>query len=272
MGAADRSEESRDQVIRAAADTIKSSRGEVHAVRVAAERMVERYDELLNTRVPAREIARWLENEADAIATEATVACAEIGSAWTELLVGDVITLLVHGDSGPLACGMVGMFTSGVRALVERGAQVHVWVTEGSPSGEGARVAALQLTQLDIAHTVIPDSAVGWLLFSRRVNAAVLRGDTIASNGETVALLGASMIAQLAHDSGVPVHVLAPDVSWARTSHDVSDLVLDIRSAAELGSANRARLNPPFDVVPARNVTSFVSERSVVSPPFKEPR
>jgi len=164
------------------------------------------------------------------------------------------------------------MVTAGIQSLVERGADPHVWVTEGAPSDEGTRLTALELTQHDVPHTVIPDSAVGWLFASRSVAAAVLRGDTVASNGETVALLGSRQIAELAHNSNVPVYVLAPTISWNKQAHDTSALVLDLRSAAELGSATRARLNPPFDVVPARNITSYVSEISVVSPPFKEAR
>jgi methylthioribose-1-phosphate isomerase len=259
--AATRTDDRRDQVVRVAADELRASRGEVHVVRQTVDRMVSAYD-----------LGRDLVHEANDITTEATAAFASIGQRWAELVVGSQITLLVHGDSGPLACGIVGMLTAGIQTLMASGADVHVWVTEGSPSSEGARLTALELTQLDIAHTVIPDSATGWLFASRAVSSAVLRGDTIAANGESVCLLGSRQVAQLAADSNVPVYVLAPTNSWDRQAHDVSALVLDMRSAAELGSANRARLNPPFDVVPARNVTSYVSEVSVVSPPFKEAR
>ena len=222
--------------------------------------------------VSAYDLEGDLVQEADAITTAATAAFVSIGQRWAELVVGDRITLLVHGDSGPLACGIVGMLTAGIQLLIERGAGVHVWVTDGAPRSEGARLTALELTQLDIAHTVIPDSAAGWLFASRAVSAVILRGDTVASNGETVSSLGSRQVAQLATDTHVPVYVLAPTASWNRQARDVSALVLDLRSAAELGSANRARLNPPFDVVPARHVTSYVSEVSVVSPPFEEAR
>lgn len=251
----------RDELVRVAADEIRSSRGEVQAVRTAVDRVLSAHDAGVD-----------LVREADAIATEATAAFAEIGRRWSGLLLGAQITLLVHGDSGPLACGMVGMLTAGLQAILERGSQVHVWVTVGAPSTEGSRLTALELTQFDIPHTVIPDSAVGWLLTSRHLDAVILRGDTIANNGDATALLGARQVAQIAGDANVPVHVLAPTVSWNRKMHDVTDLVLDVRSAAELGSANRARLNPAFDVVPAQRVSTYISEDTVVNPPFKEPR
>ena len=270
--AAQRSDESRDQVIGAAKGALMAARGEVHCVAAAVERMTRRYEELANQGAAGAVIAESLNAEADQVALETTAACAEIGRLWSELVVGAHLNLLVHGDSGPLACGMVGMSTSAIQAFVAAERRVHVWLTDAAPSHEGSRITAMQLAQLDVPHTVIPDSASGWLLASRRLDAVVLRGDTVANNGETATLLGARAIAQLASEAGVPVHVLAPETAWDRTKRDASHLVLDLRSAAELGSASSARVDPPFDVVPARNVTAYVSERAVVRPPFKEPR
>ena len=272
VAATQRDERSRDQVVHAAADAIRASRGEVQIVAKAVKRMAELYDELATAGAGGAAIAERLTAEADVIATESAAACAQIAESWSELMVGDSVDLLVHGDSGSLACGLVGMVTTGIKSLIDAGRHVHVWVTEGAPSGEGSRITALELTQLDIPHTVIPDSAIGWLVAGRQLNAVVLRGDTVASNGDTVALLGARAIAQIAHDAGIPVHVLAPEASWDRRARDAGALVLDLRSAAELGSANRARLQPPFDIVPARVVSAYISERVVVSPPFKEAR
>jgi methylthioribose-1-phosphate isomerase len=264
-------EQGRDQYVRSAADAIRAARAEVHAVRRAVTRMIERYDELIGIESGTTK-AQELVAEADAIATEATAACAEIGRRWSELVVGDELNVVVHGDSGPLACGMVGMSTSAIQSLIAAGRHVHVWVADGSPTGEGTRITALQLTQLDIPHTVIPDSAIGWLFSNRHIDAVALRGDTVASNGDTVALLGAKTIAQLASAANVAVHVLAPEVSWDRRAGDASHLALDLRSTAELGSTTRARLTPAFDIVPPRLLSAYVSERSVVTPPFKEPR
>lgn len=271
-GSIDRTTQSREQVIRAAAGTLRASRGEVHAVRWAIDRMLDRYGQLANADAQGANFASGLKTEADQIATEVTAACAEIGRVWSELLVGDQVNVLAVGDAGPLACGMVGMATSGLRSVIDSGKRVHVWVTEGAPTGEGSRITALQLTQLDVPHTVVPDSAVAWLFANRKLEAVVLRGDTVAAYGETAATLGSLAVAQLASDAGVPVHVLAPECSWDRKKSNLAELVLDLRSAAELGSASRARLTPPFDIVPAREVSAFISERGVLRPPFKEPR
>jgi methylthioribose-1-phosphate isomerase len=271
-GSVERATQSREQVIHAAAGTLRASRREVHAVRWAIDRMIGRFDELANSDAQGTDFQSGLKAEADQIATEVTAACAEVGRLWSELLVGDPVNVLAHGDAGPLACGMVGMTTSGLRALIDAGKRVHVWVTEGAPAGEGSRITALQLAQLDVPHTVVPDNAVAWLFANRRLDAVVLRGDTVASYGDSAATLGSLAIAQLASDAGVPVHVLAPECAWDREHADLSELVLDLRSAAELGSARRARLNPPFDIVPARVIIAYITERGVLEPPFKEPR
>lgn len=281
--AVDRPEVSRDQVVRAAAGTIKAARGEARTVHWAVERMLGRYNQLANAHAPGGAVADALTAEADAIATEAAAAHAEIGRLWSALVLdasiaapsqpgGEMLDLLVHGDGGPLACGLVGMASAGIQALTDNGSRCHVWVTEAAPSGEGARIWALELTQLGIPHTVIPDSAAGWLFANRRVAAVVLRGDTVVSNGETATLLGGLALAQLGADARVPVHVLAPESAWDRVARNASQLALDVRSAAEAGTADRARLNPPFDLVPPRLVSAYVSERVVVRPPFKEPR
>jgi methylthioribose-1-phosphate isomerase len=261
VGATERSDQSRDQLAGAAAGALNAARGEIHAVRQAVARMVARYEQLANDRASGAVIAERMTAEADKIALEQTAASAEIGRLWSELLIGDPIDILVHGDSGPLTCGMVGMSTSALSALVDAGRAVHVWVAAGSPGGEGTRITALQLTQLDVPHTLIPDSAIGWLFASREIGAVALRGDTVVSNGDVISVLGARGVAQLAHDSGVPVHVLAPRICWDSDAPDASQLVLEVRSAAELGSAKRARLEPLFDVVPARLVTAYVSEQ-----------
>jgi methylthioribose-1-phosphate isomerase len=261
VAASERDEASRDQVVGAAEGTIRTARREVHAVAQAVGRMVGRYRTLANDGSDGPSIAQQMKSEADAIALEATAACAEIGRLWQERLVGDPIDVLVHGDSGPLACGMVGMSTTALSALVAESRRVHVWVCAGSPRDEGTRVTALQLTQLDIPHTVIPDSALGWLFGSRQISAVAMRADTVFANGDVVGLLGARAVAALAGDAGVPVHALAPRVAWDMGANDASGLVLDVRSAAELGSARRARLEPPFDVVPARLVDAYVSEQ-----------
>jgi methylthioribose-1-phosphate isomerase len=180
----------------------------------------------------------------------------------------------MHGDMGPLTSGMVGTGTAVINSLVGSGRGVHVWVTEAAPSTEGARAAALQLTQMDVPHTVIADSAVGWLMAAREVDAALLRGDTVTASGDTLALIGSLNVATLATAANVPVLVIAPTTSFNSESADARGLLLDLRSPAEsfvatadTGSPRPAvfgvRLNPTVDVVPRALIRGYVTEDGV---------
>jgi methylthioribose-1-phosphate isomerase len=214
-----------------------------------------------------------MRDEADAIATEAQLAHAALGRAGAEAISAHDgnINVLMHGDSGPLSCGMVGTGTALLQNLTARGHHVHVWVTDVAPGMEGTRIAAFQLTQMEVPHTVIPDTAVSWVLSTRKLDGTLLRGDTVGANAETLAPVGSLNVAQLAADAGVAVYVLTPPSSIATPGVDPAGLLLDLRSPTESGArsgterasrppALEARLTPTTDLIPGRLVTAFITE------------
>lgn len=240
-GAVGRPQTGRDQQVRAAADTLRGAKPEIHALTWGVDRVESVY--LAERATDPTDLADHLQSEADSIASANASAHAEIGRAGAELINHggtDTINLLMHGDMGPLSCGMVGMGTALVQGLRDAGRQVHVWVTDAAPSGEG-RVAAYQLGQLDLPFTVLPDSAVGWLFNSRPVDALLLRGDRVANNGDCGVLLGGVAAAVLAKAANVPVYVLAP-----RAAHE---------SAATLEKS----ATPTADVLRSELITKVVS-------------
>jgi methylthioribose-1-phosphate isomerase len=289
-GAIERNEASRHQRMRAAAGTLRAARREVRALAWAVDRLEARYDGLADGDVDTAEIRDALRAEADAIASEATVAHAQIGRVGAEVMEfvgGRPVNLLVHTDMGPLSCGAIGTGTALFQALTDAGRSVHAWVTEASPTGEGARISALQLTQLDIPHTVIPDTAVGWLFANRTVHAALLRGDQVCANGDTGAPIGSLSVARLAQAAGVPVFVLTPLASVDPAANDGAAIATDLHSGAEALAAERStaerstiesprpavfgvRLSPAADVVPASLITSIVTEAGALAPPFAQ--
>ncbi|MEP7159361.1 MAG: hypothetical protein ABI797_08020, partial [Chloroflexota bacterium] len=216
VAAADRPAVGRHQQMRAAAGTLRGARREVRALGYGVDRIEARYDELADKDTDPTDLAAALQAEADLLTTEATAGHLAIGRLGVEALAptdGETLNLLVHGDMGPLACGMIGMLTAALDELAAAARSVHVWLTEAAPTGEGGRIAASQLRQLDVGHTVVPDSAVAWLLERQQIDALLLRGDRIAANGDTGVLLGGLGAARLVAAAGVPVHVLAPRVS-----------------------------------------------------------
>lgn len=241
-----RPETGRVQQVRAAANTLRAAKPQIHALTWAVDRFEDLYLDLAGQGTDPTECADRLQSEADSIALANTGANADIGrlgAATVAALSDEPLNLLVHGDIGPLSCGMVGMGTALIQELRERGREVHVWLTQAAPSGEGSRVAAFGLRQLDVPHTVVPDSALGWLFSERHVDAVLLRGDQVAPDGSCVTLLGGLPAALLAARAKVPVYVLAPRSSFGGELEGV-----------------RSPGVPPTDVVDADLITRLVTE------------
>lgn len=242
----------RDQQIRAAADTLRFAKPQIHMLTRAVDRMEALFTDLAGQATDPAEMADRVESEADSIASANAVVNAEIGRIGASAVLASTdgpLNLLIHGDMGPLTCGMVGMGTALIQAVRDRGRELHIWVTAGEPSGEGVRVAAFTLRQLDVPFTVIPDSAIAWLLHGRRIDSVVLRGDEVAQNGDCLVLVGGLSAAVVAKEANVPVHVLAPRAARAAAP-----------TGLELHGDDSTR--PVSDVVSSEYITRLVSEPS----------
>jgi methylthioribose-1-phosphate isomerase len=207
----------RDQQVRAAANTLRGAKPEVHALTWAVQKLESLYLDLAGQATGPTDLAERMQSEADSIALGNSRTNAEIGRIGARQLLAlddDPINLLIHGDMSPLSCGLIGMGTALIQGIRDAGRDVHAWVTECAPSREGGRVAAFGLRQLDVPFNVIPDTAVGWLLDQHRVDALVLRGDRVAANGDVGVLIGGLSAALLARANGVPVYVLAPQSAF----------------------------------------------------------
>jgi len=282
-----RPQPSLDQHFKAAANTLRGARADVHALAYGIERSEARYRAHAGDEVSAEQMREELKQEADEIAAEATTAHARIGqraaAAIVELVADSqppagaadgVLHVLMHGDMGPLSCGLIGTGTAALVTLIGAGRRVHVWLTEAGPGNEGARIAALQLTQLDVPHTIVSDSAVGWVLANRPVAAVMLRADVVCANGDVGTIVGGANVAQLAAATSVPVVVLAPRSAIDPAAADGSALTVETRSASEKIVAGDAtdladgrpsvifgvRLDPRSDVVRAELVGRLIGE------------
>jgi methylthioribose-1-phosphate isomerase len=253
-----RPETGRVQQLRAAANTLRAARPQIHALSWAVDRLEALNLDLAGQGTDPTEIAERMRSEADSIASANASANAEIGrsgAAAVLALSDEPLNLLVHGDMGPLSCGMVGMGTALIQNLRDRGRDVHIWLTEAAPSGEGGRVAAFQLRQLDVPYTVVPDSALGWVFNGRHIDAVLLRGDRVAVNTDCGVIVGGLSAAIIAAAADVPVIVLAPRNSFDRGAANGAALRAD-----ETFGPGAARLNPSTDVVPHDLVTRLISE------------
>ncbi len=138
---------------------------------------------------------------------------------------------------------------------------------------DGARLASWELRQAGIAHQVIPDSAVAWLLGREAVDVALLGAEWIAANGDTGALLGSRAIAQLARLRGTTVVVTGLSASVDAATADGSAIPDELRPARDLAAyladvpiGTSAALVPAADVIAASAIDLLITERGAVVP------
>ncbi len=260
--------------------SLRSARPSAHALRAALDRL-RACQAALPPDADPEVLAQALRAEADAIASEAMLdhaALAGHGAAWLPRSAGRPLQLLLHGESGPMAGGMVGTGMAVIQRLVAEGRPVHAWVTEGRPTGEGARITTWELRHAGVPHTVLPDAAVGWLLQHQPPDAVLLSAEWLSANGDAAVFAGGGAIAALAASRSVrqvPVLLCAPAASFDGATPSGAAIPDDLRTGREAGSLIHPGtppgthvLTPAVDVVLAEHVAAVATAAGVVRPPF----
>ncbi len=256
------------------------ARPSAHALVAAMDRIRVRQRSLPHDGDPAV-LADALRREADAIASEATLdhaALAGHGAAWLPRLDDRPLQLLLHGETGPMASGMIGTGLGIVQRLVAEGRDVHAWVTEGRPTGEGTRITTWELRHAGVPHTVLPDAAVGWLLRHQPPDAIILGAEWLAADGDAAVFAGGGAIAALAacHSAeAVPVLLCAPASAFDPATMDGSTIPDDLRTGREAGSLihpgtppGTQVITPAVDIVRHEHLTGIATAAGIVRPPF----
>jgi methylthioribose-1-phosphate isomerase len=219
-------------------------------------------------------LAAALRTEADAIAGELQAGLAAMADHLARLLVesrpSGPLSVLVHGDPGALHGGLVGGGITALRQLRDEGRDVRVLVTESQPSEAGLRLASWELRQAGIDHTVVPDTAVAWILAHEPIDAVIVAAEAVAANGDATAPLGIDVIGRLARAQRAKsaserpaVFVTVLSAAFDRDAPDGSAIPLDPPSSA--GRLDRAA-PPASEVIAAADVTALVTERGGVAP------
>ncbi len=260
--------------------SLRSARPSAHALKAALDRLRARLAALPPDADPEA-LAHALRAEADAIASEAMLdhaALAGHGAAWLPIPAGRSLQLLLHGGSGPMAGGVVGTGMAIIQRLVAEARPVHAWVTEGRPTGEGARITTWELRHAGVPHTVVPDPAVGWLLQHQRPDAVLLSAEWLSANGDAAVFAGGGAIAALAAGRSaerVPVLLCAPATSFDPATLDGAAIPDDLRTGREAGSLihpgtppGTQVITPAVDIARAEHLAAIATRAGVVGPPF----
>ena len=197
--------------------------------------------------------------------------------AFGAAIVPDKANILTHCNAGSLATVDYGTKLGVVRAAVEQGKQVHVWVDETRPRLQGARLTAWELMRDGIPMTLIADNAAGMLMRLGRVDLVLFGADRVAANGDVANKIGSYKLAVIARENGVPCYSVVPtptiDLSLAH-----GDLIpIEERSAREVTHVGDEQIapdgvpvyNPAFDVTPHRYLTGIITEEGICYPPFE---
>ncbi len=195
-------------------------------------------------------------------------------------LIMDGDTIIHHCNTGSLATVEWGTALGCIRMAHEQGKKVHVLVDETRPRLQGSRLTAWELEQYNIPYEIIVDGASGYFLEKRKAQKVMFGADRVAANGDVANKVGSYMLALAANDNHIPVYSVAPTSSFDLTKMNGDAIPIEERDADEILGLSfqgervapkkaKAR-NPAFDITPNRLISCFVTEKGVISPPYKK--
>jgi len=214
---------------------------------------------------------------AQRMAIEDVEANKRMGSYGAELL-PDEGTVLTHCNAGALATVSYGTALGVIRAAVERGKRIKMFVDETRPFLQGSRLTAWELMSEGIPTTLITDSMAGHFMHRGAVDAVVVGADRIAANGDVANKIGTYSVAVLARENGIPFYVAAPTSTVDLSLASGEEIVIEERDPRELLYIGGHRIgpegvqvaNPAFDVTPHRYVTAIITENGIAREPYDE--
>jgi len=185
--------------------------------------------------------------------------------------------ILTYCHTGALATGGAGTALGVIKHGYSRGKVREVFAAETRPLGQGARLTVWECVQLGVPVTLICDNMAASLMRSGRVTRVLVGADRIARNGDTSNKVGTLSLALLAKANKIPFHVVAPSSTFDLACRSGADMVIEERDPEEITRAvpglHKLRgyhvWNPAFDITPGRLITSHITDRGVLRPPFR---
>ncbi|MBC7224782.1 MAG: S-methyl-5-thioribose-1-phosphate isomerase, partial [Anaerolineae bacterium] len=257
-----------------AAEVLRAARPTAANLFWAVDRMLRRAQEAAEGSV--EEVVRAVEEEAQRLADEDVEVNRRMGRIGAEV-VEDGARILTHCNAGSLATVDYGTVLGVIRAAVEAGKRVHVWVDETRPRLQGARLTAWELLRDGIPMTLIADNAAGHLMRTGQVDLVLFGADRVAANGDVANKVGSYKLAVLARENGIPCYSVSPTSTIDLEVPTGDDIPIEERDPREVTEIAGVRIapegvpvyNPAFDVTPHRYLTGIITENGIVYPPFR---
>ena len=255
-------------------EQMKSARPTAVNLKWAVERMIKIVEGMHDGQV--EEIKETIRKESQMILERDIEINREIGQRGLAL-VPNTATILTHCNAGALATGGYGTALGVIRAASEAGTDIHVFVDETRPLLQGMRLTAFELREDNIPATVIVDSAAGYLMRKKRIDLVITGADRIASNGDMANKIGSYQLAVLAKENKIPFYVAAPLSSFDLDLENGDLIPIEEREPEEVlsfaghlvGPEGVNAYNPAFDITPAQYISALITEKGVLTPPYR---
>ncbi|NOY79325.1 MAG: S-methyl-5-thioribose-1-phosphate isomerase [Calditrichaeota bacterium] len=228
--------------------------------------------------LPPRVRLAELLQEAQNILEEDRQMCRAIGKNGLSLIKEKSITFLTHCNAGALATADYGTALGIIYAAQEAGKTVRVFADETRPQLQGSRLTAWELQQAGIDVTVICDNMAAFVMKQKKIDYIVVGADRIARNGDVANKIGTYNLAVLAEKHKIPFIVAAPSSTFDLSIEDGGHIPIEERNRDEVirrfgvltAPENVSVYNPAFDITESALITSIVTEKGVLRPPFGE--
>ena len=192
-------------------------------------------------------------------------------------LFSDGDTIMTHCNAGSLATVAYGTALGVIRAANESGKKINVIATETRPVMQGSRLTAFELQHDNINVSLIPDTAVGYIMAKGLVNHVVVGADRILYTGHVFNKIGTYQLAILAKTHNIPFYVAAP-LSTFDLKNNPNSIIIEERSKEEVikigkrvvAPKNIDVINPAFDMTPPELITKIITEKGIISPPYSQ--
>lgn len=186
---------------------------------------------------------------------------------------GEVI--MTHCNAGALATVSYGTALGVIRSAKESGKKISVIATETRPVMQGSRLTAFELVHDGIDVSLVPDTAVGYLMANKMIDKVIVGADRILKTGHVYNKIGTYQVALLAQSHGIPFYVAAPSSTFDM-DNEIGDIVIEERSIDEVIKIGTRRLapkkvrvfNPAFDLTPPELISGIITELGIINPPF----
>lgn len=223
------------------------------------------------------DLLRVIRSTAEEIHAEDIELCRRIGEHGVRLI-GEGMGLLTHCNAGRLATSEYGTATAPMYLAHERGVSFRVYSDESRPLLQGSRLTAWELNEAGIDVCTITDNMAAYVMQQGLVDLVIVGTDRVAANGDVANKIGTLGVAILAHHFRIPFYVACPASTVDLATPRGEEIVIEERSPKEVTHFGLRRTapdgikvrNPAFDVTPADLVSGIITDRGIITPPYRD--